>query len=438
MRRVERPSRAPRSTPLWKIPSLVNDSTLIIGVMSTAAKKEKLSAPMVWTDECVFPLAASWVYPKTRVWGSREKTLHCFSATSQLSGNSRRGCENSSGKTTAGSALDANGNTATKTDSTGTTNYTWDFNNRLTSVTLPGSGGTVSFKYDPSGRRIYKASASGTSIYAYDDDNVIEETNAAGAPVARYTQMESMDEPLAILRSSTTSYYERDGLGSVTSLSNSAGALAQTYTFDSFGNQTASSGSLTNSFQYTSREFDAETSLYYMRARYFDPTTARFISEDPTRFRDGVNFYRYVRNDPVDNTDPTGFTTYKGFPADKEAQMKNAVAEALSKLTPPPGGGCGGSNPPTPPCAGADGPKLANLIQNATFVYQPNSKNCGQTGPASVLGFRHVFGVGPAAFGPSCCSLASTLVHEAVHGLGNTSETKPDQIEKSCFGCPTQ
>jgi YD repeat-containing protein len=51
---------------------------------------------------------------------------------------------------------DNNGNTLTKVDSTGTTTYAWDFENRLTSVTLPGSGGTVSFKYDPFGRRIYK------------------------------------------------------------------------------------------------------------------------------------------------------------------------------------------------------------------------------------------------------------------------------------------
>ncbi len=55
---------------------------------------------------------------------------------------------------------DNNGNTLTKTDSTGTTTHAWDFENRLTSVTLPGSGGTVSFKYDPFGRRIYKSSIS--------------------------------------------------------------------------------------------------------------------------------------------------------------------------------------------------------------------------------------------------------------------------------------
>ena len=201
---------------------------------------------------------------------------------------------------------DANGNTTTKTDSTGTTNYTWDFENRLSSVTLPGSGGTVTFKYDPFGRRIYKSSSSGTSVYAYDGYNLIEETNSSGTAVARYTQTQNIDEPLAMLRSSTTSYFQADGSDSVSSLSNAAGALAQTYTFDSFGNQTASSGSLTNSFRYTGREFDSETMLYFMRARYFDPSSGRFLSEDPITFSGGMNFYRYARNNPVNLVDPFG------------------------------------------------------------------------------------------------------------------------------------
>jgi uncharacterized protein RhaS with RHS repeats len=75
-----------------------------------------------------------------------------------------------------------------------------------------------------------------------------------------------------MLRSAATSYYDVDGLGSVTSLSNGVGSVAQTYTFDSFGKQTASSGSLTNPFQYTARELDSETGLYFYRARYYDPS----------------------------------------------------------------------------------------------------------------------------------------------------------------------
>ena len=201
---------------------------------------------------------------------------------------------------------DANGNTQTEVTSAGTTTFNWDFENRLTSVVLPGTGGTVSFKYDPFGRRIYKSSSSATSVYVYDANNLVEETNATGAVVARYALTQNIDEPLAMLRSATTSYYHADGLGSVTSLSNAAGALAQTYTFDSFGNLTASSGSLTNPFRYTGREWDTETNLQFSRHRYYDPNVGRFLSEDPLGFESGPSFYVYVSNDPATFFDPSG------------------------------------------------------------------------------------------------------------------------------------
>jgi len=202
---------------------------------------------------------------------------------------------------------DANGNTTSKTDSTGATTYSWDYENRLTSATLPGSGGTVSYRYDPFGRRIYKSSTSGTSIYTYDLDNVVEETNSAGAAVARYSQSVTIDEPLAELRSGATSFYEQDGLGSVTSLSNAAGAVASNYTYDSFGNLVATSGSIVNNFRYTARELDTETNLYFYRARYYDQTTGRFMSEDPVGFRGGqIDFYPYVKNSPLNFADPLG------------------------------------------------------------------------------------------------------------------------------------
>jgi RHS repeat-associated protein len=194
----------------------------------------------------------------------------------------------------------------TSTTGSNSTTYAWDFENRLTTVTLPGSGGTVTFKYDPFGRRIYKSSSTATSVYAYDGSNLVEETNATGSVVARYTQGLNIDEPLAMLRSSMTSYYEQDGLGSVSSLSNSTGALGNTYSYDSYGNLTASTGSLVNWFRFTARDFDTETNLQFSRNRYYDPNPGRFLNEDRLRFRAGVNFYRYVSNSPVNLLDPFG------------------------------------------------------------------------------------------------------------------------------------
>lgn len=68
-----------------------------------------------------------------------------------------------------------------------------------------------SFKYDPFGRRIEKSSSSGTSVFAYDDDNLIEETNSSGAVVARYSQGLNVDEPLAMLRGGSAGIYNADG-----------------------------------------------------------------------------------------------------------------------------------------------------------------------------------------------------------------------------------
>jgi len=81
--------------------------------------------------------------------------------------------------------------------------------------------------------------------------------------------------------------------------------------YDSYGKQTATSGSLTNTFQFTSRESDVETGLYFARARYYDPTTGRFINEDPSVFEGGMNFYPYVDNNPTEWFDPYGLQKRK-------------------------------------------------------------------------------------------------------------------------------
>ena len=157
----------------------------------------------------------------------------------------------------------------------------------MTSAALPGSIGTVYFKYDPFGRRIYKSSSSSTSIYAYDGDNLVEETGSSGTAITRYTQGLNIDEPLVELRSGTVGYYQADGLGSITTLSNASGAVAANYTYDSFGNIVGSSGSLPDTLRYTSREFDSESNLQFSRARYYDPTAGRFLSQDPLKFFGG-------------------------------------------------------------------------------------------------------------------------------------------------------
>ena len=261
--------------------------------------------------------------------GNRQSSLGVSSYTNNSS-NELTGTSNAS------YAYDSNGNTTSKTDSAGTTSYTWDFENRLTSATLPGTGGTVTFKYDPFGRRIYKSSSSGTTIFAYNGDNLIETANAGGAVISRYAQGQGIDQPLAQSSAGATSYYEVDELGSVTSLTNAAGALTQTYIYDSFGRLTTSSGSITNPFQYAGREFDTETNLLYYRARYYDPAAGRFLSEDPIEFGGGINFYRYVKDNPTNSTDPFGFQEH--------TPNQPCLSFSLDECLPPPS-----PKPPSPP-----------------------------------------------------------------------------------------
>jgi len=207
---------------------------------------------------------------------------------------------------------DFNGNTLTKSNSSGTSQYAWDFENRLTSVTLPNGGGVVTFKYDPLSRRIQKASSSSVTNYLYDNINSVQEIDGSGAIVARYTEGAGVDEPLAMLRSAT-SFFNADALGSITSLTNGTGGLAQTYSFNSFGEETTSTGSLVNPFRYIARDSDSETGLYYYRARYYDSNSGRFISSDPIGFQAGANFYAYVANSPVNLFDPLGWATCRAI-----------------------------------------------------------------------------------------------------------------------------
>jgi RHS repeat-associated protein len=199
---------------------------------------------------------------------------------------------------------DNNGNTLTKSDTNGQTTYAWDVENRLTSVTLANNGGVVSFKYDPFGRRIQKSGPSGTTIYVYDGANAIEELTSAGAVSARYVQGSGIDEPLA-RSASGISYYNADGLGSITSLDDASGTPTATFVYGAFGVLSTSSGSTTNSYRYTAREYDQDTGLYYYRARYYDPSLGRFISEDPLAIA-GIHGFSYVGNQPTSFVDSSG------------------------------------------------------------------------------------------------------------------------------------
>jgi RHS repeat-associated protein len=203
---------------------------------------------------------------------------------------------------------DNNGNMTSVTNSCGTTNYTCDVRNRL--VGIQGykpdcSPLSATLAYDALGRRIEKTINGRTIQYVYDGLDIVQEIEN-GLPSVNYIRTLNIDEPLARIKADRSiRYYQTDVLGSAITLTDDNSTVKTTYAYDPFGNVTISGEASDNPFQYTGRENDW-TGLYYYRARYYSPELQRFISEDPIRFKGGINFYAYANNNPVKFVDILG------------------------------------------------------------------------------------------------------------------------------------
>jgi RHS repeat-associated protein len=210
-------------------------------------------------------------------------------------------------------SYDANGNLTRKTlTANGNyTQYTYDAENRLIQVQEFAAGSsmpiaTSTYRYDGLGRRIEKVANGQTKRYIYDGEDILLEYDGTNTLVARYTHGPGIDEPIAVTKGGSTFFYHQDGLGTVTDLTDSGGAPAKSYAYDAYGNILESPGALDQPYTYTGREIDAETGLYYYRARSYDPRTGRFLQKDPIGLVGGGNLYRYVGSNPVLLSDSLG------------------------------------------------------------------------------------------------------------------------------------
>ena len=194
------------------------------------------------------------------------------------------------------------GQTISKTDSTGTANYTWDARGRLTSSTLP-NGQTASYTYDPAGRRVSSSSGGVTTNYLYDGRNVVLDSRSDGT-VTGYLNGPVLDEKLKQAQDGgNPMYFLQSQILSPAALLDSNGNILEQDQYEAFGKNAASS--LTR-YQFTGRELDSASNLLYYRARWYDPSQGRFLSEDPIGFKGGLDLYSYVWDDPVNLVDPLG------------------------------------------------------------------------------------------------------------------------------------
>ncbi|MCZ6624836.1 MAG: hypothetical protein O7B35_11505, partial [Deltaproteobacteria bacterium] len=229
-------------------------------------------------------------------------------------------------------SYDNNGNLIQKTDKSTleSTVFEYDAENKL--IRVASLDKTVNYKYDGLGRRIEKeiteTAVTTVTQYIYDQEDILLELDGSNNITARYTHGPGIDEPLIMEQGGVSFFYHADALGSVTEISDSAGAVLQSYTYSSFGKiESQVDPSFVQPYTFTAREFDPETGMYFYRARYYDAKLGRFLSEDPVF--NGNEQYTYVNNNPLTLVDPMGLLSLVEIIARRRAQIET-IAEALA------------------------------------------------------------------------------------------------------------
>ncbi|MCT4618890.1 MAG: hypothetical protein N4A62_05825 [Marinisporobacter sp.] len=252
-------------------------------------------------------------------------------------------------------SYDHNGNIKTITDSKGTTTFKYDKLNRLIEVSHPTEGKTtytydlrgnrktasgtsyvfnfenmnyqhnvkgqltqitkdnsnIEFKYNSEGLRYKKQTPSKVTQYHYDlGGKVIAESDENGNILCNYVW--GAGHVLMKIDAMTGSKYcyLYNGHGDVVQIVDQNGNVVNSYEYDVWGNIKNQKETIENPFKYAGEIYDKETGLYYLRARYYDPTIGRFISEDSYEGQVtnplSLNLYTYCYNNPLMHVDPSG------------------------------------------------------------------------------------------------------------------------------------
>ena len=195
---------------------------------------------------------------------------------------------------------------------------------------------TVTYDYDPLGRRYQKSVNGVVTKYIYDGIDILHELDGHNRIVRTYTHGLSVDEPLAVrdMITEETHFFHSDRLGSVVAFSQADGSVAQEYFYDEYGNPLSNTGQTGSSFlSYTAREQELDSGLFYYRARYYDARIGRFLSEDPIGLRAGPNLYGYVGNNPINRVDPMGLAAQGTFGYFIQKWMQELAAKILDTAT---------------------------------------------------------------------------------------------------------
>ncbi|MEM6251324.1 MAG: DUF4114 domain-containing protein [Cyanobacteria bacterium P01_D01_bin.156] len=208
--------------------------------------------------------------------------------------------------------------------------YQWNAEGELVAVDIVEGGetGRIEYQYDHEGIRV-SITVNGEETHFLVDKTqqeyvqVIEEYRSSDQVLASYVHGLDL---VSQKQDDEHFFYQVDGLGSTRILTNLSGVATDRYIYDAYGQPLYSIEDTNNNYLFTGEQFDSETGLTYLRARYYDPATGRFTSQDPfdgyPAFPETLHDYFYAINNPINFIDPSGRVV---FP---EHSIKNFSLEA--------------------------------------------------------------------------------------------------------------
>jgi RHS repeat-associated protein len=234
------------------------------------------------------------------------------------------------------------------------TDYTWDHRNRLTRVTNKNPSGIVlqqvDYAYDALDRRVSRTvdpDGSGQAVptrdyFLFEGDDValmFRDPDASGAQpyvlISRLLYGPAVDQVLAedsVTQGVLWALPDHEGtVHDVVARVDTTTQVKNHLVYDSFGRVVSETAPAVDHLaSFTGRERDEATGLMNYRARWYDPAVGRFLSEDPAGFGAGdANLSRYVANNPVNATDPSGLMISSPL----DAALSRVASPAIPSLT---------------------------------------------------------------------------------------------------------
>ncbi|MCM3748349.1 DUF6531 domain-containing protein [Paenibacillus pasadenensis] len=260
--------------------------------------------------------------------------LHSYSYQWDLNGNIKQRTENQHGQTETNAfdydasnritsssqfselyAYDVRGNRQALQSNrdllqTEETNYQYNASNQLVSAKKD-AGEQIQYKYNGDGLMVERTEGAKTLRYYYDGVQIIAEATIVNGVATNPVQYLRGKGLIARKDAQGKTYYLQNGHGDVTDLRDSTGNVSlNQYKYDIWGGLISSQETVSNPFQYSGEYWDSKAGLQYLRARWYDPSMGRFITEDSYKGELtnplSQNLYTYVHNNPLSYIDPSG------------------------------------------------------------------------------------------------------------------------------------